>query len=144
MGCCANWSWIQFSSEEKGSSIRTELTPEGGEKVQELKYFYWGSRLCEFIVLGSRDNKDNEDGKKPNSLHPFASVKFVIDENCSTIVTDKGATDIEEVPVPPSQDRGIRIENLDENGLEYFVAVEKEIVAKPTPSSADKNVIKLT
>ena len=62
----------------------------------------------------------------------------MIDENCSHIVSNEGATDVEEIPVPTADNCRIWIEDFDEDGLEDFVAVEEEIVAKPSSSGADK------
>lgn len=81
MGGRADWGWVDFCSDEEGDGIGTELIEERGEEVHGLEFLDVFDGCVTFEVEG-RDDEENEIHEETYHLHTFASVEFVVYEEC--------------------------------------------------------------
>ena len=90
----------------------------------------------EGFVVGVVEGGDDEEDKvheEAKSLHSLAAVKLVVDEEGGEVVAGKGDADVDEVVEPAFHDGGLVTgDDLDEFGLEELVAVEEDVIRKPS------------
>ena len=70
--------------------------------------------LLELGEEGCADHEQDEDGDEADCLHADSSVKSMVDEHGGQVISYKGATDIEDIPKPSSDNGGIWVNDFDE------------------------------
>lgn len=84
--------------------------------------------------------EENKVEEETDTLHSLTTVKLVINQERSHVVTNECDGDVDQVPEPSSHDAlAIRVQDLDESRLEELVAVECEIVGEPCTGGSDNS-----
>lgn len=69
-------------------------------------------------------HKEDKVKEETDLLHPLPSVKLVIDQECSSIITDEGNGDIDQVEFPHDEQGRSGFDDLDEHSSENLVTVD--------------------
>lgn len=119
-------------------SIRAKLVPERGEEIQELEGLDTRPRLRQGLIMERRNDEADEIHHEPNTLHPLTSIKLMVNEPRSSVISSERTSDIDQVVQPTSHNTRSWLDNLDELRLENLVSVEEKIIAEPTSGRCDQ------
>ena len=127
-----------LGSDKESDTVGAELVEERGQEVHGLETVNV-LRRREVVQSETGDDEENKVSQETDDHHPFAPVKLVVDEQGSEVVATKRYTDVDQVIQPAGHDRLVtRRNNADEFVLEKLVAVEENVVGKPSAGSSQK------
>ena len=119
-----------LGGDQKGGTVGS-LLEKGRQKVDGLERMDV-RRGLERVKQDGRDEEEDKVGDEPDDLETFPADELVVDEEGRGVVPAEPDTTVEQVPVPPDDDRVVtRADDLDKGRLEELVTVESEIVGEP-------------
>lgn len=143
VGGGSHWGRENFTSDQEGYGVGSELVEERRQEVHGLEGVDAGFRGVVFVPEGGNDEA-KEACQETNLLHVLAAIQLVVDEERRQVVSGQRNNDVVQVPDPGGHDRaGVVGDDFNELGLEELVAIKEDIVAEPRASRGQDTTSKV-
>lgn len=138
---CTDGGGKDFGSDQECDRVGSKLIEERGEKVHCLETLD-ASDARVVLIVERWDDEHDEAHHEADQLHPPSAIQLVVDSEGRSVVSGERNADVDQVPEPALHHVAglcrLRIDDFDECGLEKLVAVEEDVVAKPSAGGSNQ------